>query len=685
MRRLTILLALVVVMTTLAIPSALAADTTRAPAGDSVGVFNPDQGEWTLRDRFGAETSFFFGDPGDYPFMGDWDGDGVDTPGLYRQSDGHVYLRNSNTAGIADVRFFFGDPGDVPLAGDWDGDGDDTLSVYRPSNQTFYIVNELGANGAGLGAAETSFVFGDPGDMPFAGDFDGDGDDTVGLQRQSTGKVYFTNSLMAGPADADFIFGNPGDVILASDWTLDGTDTVGIFRPSEGRFFLNYANAPTVANIDFYLGNSSYMPLSGSFDLGADIVDVAVADGRFTTLAAALGAADLVDTLKGPGPFTVFAPTDDAFAALEASSPGIIDALLADIPALTDILLYHVASGEVPATTAFTLDSAVTVQGQKVYVTVDAGKLFINDAEVIINDVFASNGVIHVIDMVLQPKDIVDTAIAEGAFTTLVTALSATEGTSNLVTALRGEGPFTVLAPTDAAFAALEASSPGITAALLADPGGALTDILLYHVLSGEAPASTVVTLDSATTLQGQKVYITLDGGSVFVNDAEVIVTDVYASNGVIHVIDTVLQPLDIVDTAIAEGAFSTLVAALSATQGTTNLVDALRADGPFTVFAPTDAAFEALEASSPGILATLLADPGGALTDILLYHVLAGENLAADVIAAAPFSPATLEGSTVDITLDGENVKVDAATVILTDVLTSNGVIHVIDAVITP
>ena len=83
--------------------------------------------------------------------MGDWDGDGVETPGLYRQSDGYVYLRNSNTQGIADIKFFFGNPGDVPIAGDFNGDGFDTVSIYRPSNQTFYIINKLGSNDGGLG------------------------------------------------------------------------------------------------------------------------------------------------------------------------------------------------------------------------------------------------------------------------------------------------------------------------------------------------------------------------------------------------------------------------------------------------------------------------------------------------------------------------------------------------------
>jgi uncharacterized surface protein with fasciclin (FAS1) repeats len=132
-----------------------------------------------------------------------------------------------------------------------------------------------------------------------------------------------------------------------------------------------------------------------------DIVDLAIADGRFTTLVAAVEAAGLVDTLKGEGPFTVFAPTDDAFATLPA---GTVEGLLADVPALTDILLYHVVSGKVMAADVVGLDSATTVQGSDVTITVDGETVMVNDAQVIITDIEASNGVIHVIDTVLLPQ-----------------------------------------------------------------------------------------------------------------------------------------------------------------------------------------------------------------------------------------------------------------------------------------
>ena len=280
------------------------------------------------------------------------------------------------------------------------------------------------------------------------------------------------------------------------------------------------------------------------------IVDIAVADGRFTTLVTAVEAAGLAETLSGEGSFTVFAPTDDAFAALPE---GTLDSLLADPEgALTDVLLYHVVDGAVMAETVVTLESATTLQGEDVAITVADGNVFLNETtQVIITDIEASNGVIHVIDTVLLPPSmsaeeemmedapsIAEIAVEDGRFTTLVAALDA----AGLVETLSGEGEFTVFAPTDDAFAALP---EGTVEGLLEDPEGALTDILLYHVVDGAVPAETVVTLESATTLNGADVTITVtEDGEVFLNDTvQVIITDIQASNGIIHVIDGVLLP----------------------------------------------------------------------------------------------------------------------------------------------
>lgn len=233
-----------------------------------MGMVNPVSGEWHLRDATGRLTAFYYGNPGDYPFMGDWDCDGVDTPGLYRQSDGYVYLRNSNTQGIADITFFFGNPGDIPVAGDFNDDGCDTVSVYRPSESRVYIINALGVNGGGLGAAETDYLFGNPGDVPFAGDFDGDGIDTIGLHRPSTGLVYLRNSQTTGVADTQFIYGDAGDRLVANDWNGDGKDSPALFRPSTNTHYFRFTNTQGNADAQYVWGRSNWLPVTGSYSNG---------------------------------------------------------------------------------------------------------------------------------------------------------------------------------------------------------------------------------------------------------------------------------------------------------------------------------------------------------------------------------------------------------------------------------
>jgi uncharacterized surface protein with fasciclin (FAS1) repeats len=286
-------------------------------------------------------------------------------------------------------------------------------------------------------------------------------------------------------------------------------------------------------------------PTAEPIEAAQTIVDIAVADGRFTTLVAAIEAAGLVETLQGDGPFTVFAPTDEAFATLPE---GTLDSLLADPALLSQVLLYHVVPGAVKAADVVMLESATTAQGEDIAIALNGENVMVNDATVVIADIEASNGVIHVIDAVILPPsmrapDIVDTAIENGSFTTLIAAIQA----AGLESTLRGEGPFTVFAPTDDAFAALP---EGTVEALLADPE-ALGDILLYHVVPGMLLAEDVAAALEAgggtaemETVQGAPITVTVDGsGSIFVNDAQVIMTDIVTANGVIHVIDAVILP----------------------------------------------------------------------------------------------------------------------------------------------
>ena len=285
------------------------------------------------------------------------------------------------------------------------------------------------------------------------------------------------------------------------------------------------------------------------------IVDVAVGAGSFTTLVAAVTEAGLVDTLSGDGPFTVFAPTDEAFAAALDALGLTAEELLASDD-LASILTYHVLAGEVDAATAISLDgqSADTVNGAAIDISVVDGSVMINNATVITADVAASNGIIHIIDTVLLPPaaeamdeeamddgpgTIVDVAVGAGSFTTLVAAVTE----AGLVDTLSGDGPFTVFAPTDEAFAAA-LDALGLTAEeLLASDD--LASILTYHVLAGEVDAATAISLDgqSADTVNGAAIDISVVDGSVMINNATVITADVAASNGIIHIIDTVLLP----------------------------------------------------------------------------------------------------------------------------------------------
>ncbi len=272
--------------------------------------------------------------------------------------------------------------------------------------------------------------------------------------------------------------------------------------------------------------------------MAADIVDTAVAAGNFKTLAAALQAAGLVETLKGKGPFTVFAPTDEAFAKLPA---GTVESLLKpeNKAKLASILAYHVVPAEVLAKDVKTM-GADTVNGQRIDVLVKDGKVTVDGANVVKTDIKASNGVIHVIDTVIMPadKDIVDTAIAAGQFKTLATLLEK----AGLVEALKGKGPFTVFAPTDEAFAKLPKET--VDSLLKSENKAQLASILKYHVLSGRVFSDAAAKGASVASLEGSKVTTKTDGGKVKVDGATVVKADIEASNGVIHVIDTVIMPV---------------------------------------------------------------------------------------------------------------------------------------------
>lgn len=272
----------------------------------------------------------------------------------------------------------------------------------------------------------------------------------------------------------------------------------------------------------------------------SSIVETAVSAGKFNTLAAALKAADLIDALSGEGPFTVFAPTDEAFAALPE---GTVDELLKpeNKDRLKSILLYHVASGSTKGAEAVKLDKVQTLNGQSIAISFSDAALKLNEAKVIASDIECSNGVIHVIDSVLLPltKTIPQVADEAGVFKTLLAAV----GQAGLAEALSGEGPFTVFAPTDEAFSRLPQGT--VESLLKPENKGKLVEILKYHVVAKKLDSGDVLASKSLETLSGKNITIQVSDRGPLVNDSLIVQVDIEASNGVIHVIDRVLIPSD--------------------------------------------------------------------------------------------------------------------------------------------
>ena len=464
------------------------------------------------------------------------------------------------------------------------------------------------------------------------------------------------------------------------------------------------------------------------------LVDIVVATEPLSLLEAAVIKADLVATLSSDGPFTVFAPTDDAFVALLevlGDDYNSLDDFDTDeeIALLKNILLFHVVAAEVKSTdlaagqvaTAFENNSVEIIASGDTFVIGDASD---TDANITGVDIMASNGIAHTIDKVLLPqaaidfvtslqlKTIVDTAVATDDLSLLVDAL--VQADAGLVETLNGEGPFTVFAPTNAAFAALlEILGDDFNSLAdfdTEDEKALLTKVLTYHVVAGTAAFSTELTNGQAIeTVQGENVTVVLTDNGVQIMDAtdtnaNVALADVAATNGVVHVIDKVILPQEVLDMlaamslktiveiAVETDDLSLLVDALG--QADAGLVETLSGDGPFTVFAPTNDAFVAL-LDSLGEDYNSLADfdteaEKNLLVTILTYHVVTGTAAFSTDLSNGQ-SITTFQGENVGINIkeDGtvhvEDASADNATVVMADVEASNGVVHVINKVLLP
>lgn len=464
---------------------------------------------------------------------------------------------------------------------------------------------------------------------------------------------------------------------------------------------------------------------------GETLVDIVVATEALSLLEAAVIKADLVDTLNGDGPFTVFAPTDDSFEALLMALGSDYMSLEdfdtpEEIELLKSILLYHVIPAQVLEADLAAGEVGTALPENSLMIIEEDGKFVIGDASdtnanITGTDIMASNGVAHTIDKVLLPqaaidfvaslqlKNIVEIAIETDDLSLLVDAL--VQANAGLVETLSGEGPFTVFAPTNEAFAAL--------LDLLGDDYHSLSDfdtqeeldllvdILTYHVIGGTAAFSTDLSEGQMIpTVSEDEVTINLEGGYVFIKDAseekaKVVIPDVEASNGVVHVIDKVLLPQaaidfvaslqmkNIVEIAIETDDLSLLVDAL--VQADAGLVEALSGDGPFTVFAPTNHAFvELLDTLGFHSLSDFdTEDEIALLIKVLTYHVVAGTAAFSTDLSDGQHIE-TLQGENVGIKINGGTVHIEDATdsnatVVLPDVAASNGVVHIINKVLLP
>ena len=522
------------------------------------------------------------------------------------------------------------------------------------------------------------------------------GQDTIDALLADTDKLsdILTYHVISGEVDA-------AAAIALAGTTVDmvNGDAVGLSLDGD-KLLVNTATVITT-NIQtdngiIHVIDAVLLPPADMIEPTANIVEVALADpDNFSTLVAALTAADLVTTLSNEdATFTVFAPTNAAFALI---APATLTALLGDTDALTKVLLQHViADVAVNSVNAFALSgNMVDTAGMAkiaLNINMETDKLLFGGANVVMKDIYTTNGIIHVIDAVIigdvaLPKpsmSLVDIASSNSDLSTLVSALQAT-GLDTVLANL--DNNYTVFAPTNAAFAKLPAGTiEGLTSEQL-------SNILLYHVIAGEVLSDGAISLaqsmnNMAEMANASNAAVSFTDGMLFINGAKVSAANVMAANGVVHLIDNVIMPpammgtptLNIVEVALADpDNFSTLVTALTAADLVTTLSNE---DAMFTVFAPTNAAFDKIDSEA---LTVLLADTE-MLTKVLLTHVVGESSLSStDAYAKNGRSLTTASDVMIDVSVDADTgmLMIGGAKVVISDIYTTNGVIHVIDTVI--
>jgi uncharacterized surface protein with fasciclin (FAS1) repeats len=420
------------------------------------------------------------------------------------------------------------------------------------------------------------------------------------------------------------------------------------------------------------------------------IVDLAGENEDLSSLVGALIASNLVDTLNGDGPFTVFAPTNEAFTAfLKANNFNSLDDIPEDL--LNDVLLNHVVSGDNPSSSLSTgYISSLSTAGAgdrnlSLFVNTEGG-VSVNGVNVSGADNEASNGVVHIVDAVIGLPTIVDHAVNNPALSSLVGALTA-DGNTTFTDLLSGtDTDYTVFAPVNDAFSAF--TNPN---------GNDINNVLSYHVVPGAAAFSdglmNMYVETAATNADGDMLnqYINTGDGVTINGSSNVVIADVVAVNGVVHAVDAVIDLPTVVTFAVADPTFAPLVEALTTATPDTDFATVLNGDGPFTVFAPTNTAFQALLDSN--MMWNEVSDiEEGLLTSVLNHHVVSGNVRSGDLTDG--ISPETLEGDNITINLPGTGDNIADVTdgagnddigIIIVDVQANNGVIHVLNKVMIP
>ena len=371
---------------------------------------------------------------------------------------------------------------------------------------------------------------------------------------------------------------------------------------------------------------------------------------------------------------TVFAPDDAAFSNLAAALNTDIAGLLA-LPNLSDILRYHVLGIEVLSSAINNGDLVQPLSPtNNLKMTVTSGNdVYANQAQVTIPDIQVDNGAVHVLNAVVLPVETVVDVALDNNFTTLATAVIQEELLPVLTDPLAS---YTVFAPTNAAFDDLANALNTDINGLLALPN--LSDVLAYHVLGTEVLSSAINNGDLVQPLSptnNLKMTVT-SGSDVYANQAQVVVPDIQADNGAVHVLDAVVLPIETVVDVALDNNFTTLATAVIQEELLPVLTDPLAS---YTVFAPTNTAFDDLANALSTDINGLLALPN--LTDILTYHVVSGTVLSGN-LTDGPLPTLNGQSVTVDLT---SGVMINSSTVITPDVTANNGVVHVIDEVLLP